>query len=647
MYLENVDTLNKWCKAYYTDDNSIASDDEYDRLYRDVLAYETEHPDDRSPDTPTIRVGAGISEGFIKAEHKNRMWSQEDIFNLSELTTWYNRICKSVESDNPTFTCEPKYDGLSLKLIYDKGQLIQAITRGDGEIGEDVTDNAMMINSIPTTISLTSLTEICGEVVIKKSDFEILNKQREIEELPMFRNSRNAASGSLRQLDSSVTAKRRLTFYPWSLESADADIPNEQHIRMELLHNIGFKKAPIAVVVSSLDGLSNAHHSMSNLRATMDEPLDGMVIKLDDTKLHTDLGYTNKYPRWSCAYKFVAVEKTTRVTGIVWQVGRTGVIVPVATLVPVLIDGSLVSRVTLHNKRELTKLGLMIGDHITIIKSGDIIPKLTKVLKDRRDDGDQYEYTISPNICPTCGTPVFDDGVNILCQNTRCPDRMVNAITHATGISGLNIKDLGPSVVGRLVSSNKIETVLDLYNLTYSDLEGLEGFKERSISKLLDSINASKGCELHRLITGLGIHTVGRTMSRLLAKKYGLGFVDVESKSLVDIDGLGDVGVRSILQYLATNREYVMKLIDTVNPTVNTIEVNKLLDKVIVLTGSMSRGRSEYVRIFDSIGATMGSSVTKKTDYLVCSSESGVKYDKAVELGIKILTENELIELLP
>ena len=436
-YSINIEKLISWAKAYYVDDEPIASDEEYDKLARECLEFENKNPNLINPNSPNRRVGGAILKGFKKANHLSRMWSQEDVFNDKELEDWIKRASKV--GDNLEFFCQPKFDGASLNLIYENGILKQAITRGDGEIGEDVTQNAMTIQSIPLEIDEKSLIEIRGEVVIKKSDFEAINIERLKNSESTFANPRNAAAGSLRQLDSSITSKRKLFFNAWGVGQNSLNFEKTSQM-MDYIFSLGFVKTPMQTLVKNIDDIKKLYENMIKKRDTFPMLLDGMVIKIDDITTQQDLGFTQKFPRWSCAYKFPAVEKTTKLKDIILQVGRTGVVTPVAIVEPVLIEGANVERATLHNFDEIQRLDLKIGDEIIIIRSGDVIPKITKVLKDRRD-GNEKEI-LKPTICPDCSSELLIEDIMIKCQNLDCPSRVVNSIIYFASKNCLNIDGL-------------------------------------------------------------------------------------------------------------------------------------------------------------------------------------------------------------
>lgn len=639
-YSINIEKLISWAKAYYVDDEPIASDEEYDKLARQCLEFENKNPNLINPNSPNRRVGGAILKGFKKANHLSRMWSQEDVFNDKELEDWIKRASKV--GDNLEFFCQPKFDGASLNLIYENGILKQAITRGDGEIGEDVTQNAMTIQSIPLEIAEKSLIEIRGEVVIKKSDFEAINIERLKNSESTFANPRNAAAGSLRQLDSSITSKRKLFFNAWGVGQNSLNFEKTSQM-MDHIFSLGFVKTPMQTLVKNIDDIKKLYENMIKKRDTFPMLLDGMVIKIDDITTQQDLGFTQKFPRWSCAYKFPAVEKTTKLKDIILQVGRTGVVTPVAIVEPVLIEGANVERATLHNFDEIQRLDLKIGDEIIIIRSGDVIPKITKVLKDRRD-GNEKEI-LKPTICPDCSSELLIEDIMIKCQNLDCPSRVVNSIIYFASKNCLNIDGLGDKIVELLINEKKIFDILDLYSLKYEDLENLEGFKEKKINNLLNAIENSKNSELYRVLTALGIEHIGEVASKSICSKFGLDLVDVSFEDLISIDGIGEQMANSFLEFFRVNRQFVLKLFDILKPKVTIKEEakdNPFKNKTVVITGTMSKSRDEIKLFLEDLGAKVSSSVSKKTDFLIYGEDAGSKYDKAIELGIEILTEDEM-----
>ena len=643
-YNEKVNTLIKWAHEYYVNDNPIATDEEYDTLARQCLAFEQENPKLSNPNSPNKRVGGVVLDGFEKASHLSRMWSQEDVFDTQELKDWIKRAQKV--NTNLEFYCEPKFDGASLNLIYENGVLKQAITRGNGSIGEDVTNNVKTIHSIPLQIKEKSLLEIRGEVVIKKSDFEKINLERGKNGEALFANPRNAAAGSLRQLDPSITAKRKLYFNVWGVGVNSLEHKNLKDM-MEYIYSLGFEKPPLQTLTTTVEGIEELYHKIIASRDDISMMLDGMVVKINDIETCDELGYTVKFPRWSCAYKFPAVEKTTKIKDIIQQVGRTGVITPVAVVEPTLIDGSTVEKASLHNYDEIQRLDLKINDEVIIIKSGDIIPKITKVFKDRRD-GTQKDI-LRPTNCPKCEGELLDEGILIKCQNLDCPSRVVNSIIYFASKNCMNIDGLGNKIVELLVKEKIIYDILDLYSLKYEDLENLEGFKEKKINNLLNAIENTKGTQLHRVINALGIEHIGEVASKQICLEFGLDVVNQKVESLVALDGFGEQMAESFVEFMRVNKELVDKLLLLINPKVEEkqeISENAFKGKTIVLTGTMSESRGNIKKMLEALGAKVSSSVSKKTDFLIYGEDAGSKYDKAIDLKVETLTETQMRDML-
>jgi len=643
-YEKDIEKLISWAKAYYVFDEPLASDEEYDKLARECLKFEQENPNLAHPNSPNKRVGGYVLEGFTKASHLSRMWSQEDIFNLQELEDWIKRASK-VES-SLEFFIQPKFDGASLNLIYENGVLKQAITRGDGSIGEDVTNNALTIHSIPLKIKEKSLIEIRGEVVIKKDDFEKINKQRVLNNETPFANPRNAAAGSLRQLDSKITAKRKLYFTSWGVGQNSLNFEKNSDL-MDYIFSLGFEKTPMQQTCKDILEIENIYKKMLEKRDDFSMLLDGMVIKINNINTQNSLGYTQKFPRWSCAYKFPAIEKTTKLKDIILQVGRTGVVTPVAIVEPTEIDGAIVERATLHNFDEILRLDLKIDDEILIIRSGDVIPKITKVLKDRRN-GSEKEI-IKPSLCPDCKSELLIEDIIIKCQNLDCPSRVVNSIIYFASKNCLNIDGLGDKIVELLVKEKKIKDILDLYSLKYEDLEDLEGFKEKKINNLLNAIENSKNSELYRVLAALGIEHIGEVASKAICNKFGLNLINATYEDLISIDGVGEQMANSFLEFFRVNKSITLKLFDIVNPQITIKEEakdNPFKNKTIVITGTMSKSRDEIKLFLENLGARVSSSVSKKTDFVIYGEDAGSKYTKAIELKIKTLSEAELYQKL-
>ncbi len=644
-YKNGVEKLNTYAYHYYVLDNPITTDEVYDMLYHEVLEYEQENPSSILENSPTQRVGDMVLEGFSKANHKSRMWSLEDVFNADDLSKWLTRVYKFDE--DVSFYCEPKYDGASLNLIYENGRLAQAITRGDGVEGEDITQNAKTIKSIPLTIDYKESIEIRGEVVIFKSEFERINSDRLRNGENLFANPRNAAAGSLRQLDSSITASRNLVFLPYGIGENSLDILHLSQ-RMEFIYSLGFKIPPHRGVCEGFEAIEAIYEEMKESRDGYEMMLDGMVVKVDQIDSQENMGYTVKYPRWAVAYKFPAVEKITTLKDIILQVGRSGVITPVAIVEPTNIDGVVVERATLHNFDEIQRKDIRINDQVIILRSGDVIPKIIKVLTHERK-GSEKELK-RPTECPVCGSELLDEGALIKCQNLTCKARVVNSIIYFASKQCLNIDGLGEKIVKALFEAGVVASVEDIFSLTLEKLLALEGFKEKKSQNLLDSIENIKGCDCWRFINALGIEHIGEVASKSLCSVFGLSFVDASKEQLIAIDGIGEEMAEAVLEFVRVNREHIVRLQNVLNPKIPSpkaeVKENPFKGKSVVLTGSMSRPRDEIKKMLETLGAKLVGSVSKKTDMVIYGEDAGSKYDKAIELGVKTLTEDEMRGLL-
>ena len=667
-YKKAVETLKKWAYYYYVLDNPLVTDEEYDKLYKEVEEYEKSHPDEIDPTSPTQRVGDVVLEGFKKARHITKMWSMEDVFNESEFKEWVQRAIRLVGNSDFNFYIEPKFDGASLNLVYKDGILVRAETRGDGEIGEDVTENAKTIKSIPLSIDYKGLIEIRGEVVISKKDFEKLNEERIKKGESTFANPRNAAAGSLRQLDVKITASRPLMFYPWGvgypIEVLNSDeVSKEQYEKnkkefiekfktykklMDFVYSLGFKE-PLKrgeCKASDVECVLEKYQEFVKIRDELPVMLDGMVVKVNELELLDKLGYTTKYPRWMVAYKFPAVEKETILEDVVIQVGRTGVLTPVAILKPVEIGGVIVERATLHNFDEIERMDIRIGDHVIVIRSGDVIPKITKVLYHKRTGSEKP--IPRPTHCPVCGAEVLDEGALIKCQNLSCPARVVNTIIYAAGKNALDIEGLGESVAKLLYEKGLVKDIRDLFRLKVEDLERLPGFARKKAENLVNAIQKVKGIECWRFVNALGIEHIGEVASKKICEKFGIDFYKHSPEEFLEIEGFGPEMVKSIAEYIKVNRdkiEELIKLIEPVNPK-KEVKASVFTGKSVVLTGTMSKPRNKIKEILESLGAHVTNSVSKKTDFVIMGEDPGSKYEKAKKLGVKILTEKEMWEMI-
>jgi DNA ligase (NAD+) len=644
-YETAITKLNLYAHHYYVLDNPITTDEVYDRLYHEVLDFESKNPTAIRVDSPTQRVGGVLLDGFKKAKHLSRMWSLEDVFNFNELEKWIEKSAKLTEKMN--FYCEPKYDGASLNLIYEDGVLIKAITRGDGTIGEEITQNAKTIRSIPLKIEHKELIEIRGEVVIFKDEFEAINRERSQKGEALFANPRNAAAGSLRQLDSSITASRNLVFLPYGI-GVNSLKQKLLHEKMEFIYSLGFREAPMRLTCKSSKEIEAFYQDMVSKRDDFEMMLDGMVIKIDSIESQNEMGYTVKNPRWAVAYKFRAVEKVTKIKEIIMQVGRSGVVTPVAIVEPTHIDGVTVERATLHNFDEIERKDIRIGDSVIILRSGDVIPKIVKVLEHERDASQRAVKR--PKNCPVCNSELLDEGALIKCQNLECEARVVNSIIYFASKPCLNIDGLGDKIVETLHKEGVVKSVKDLFSLKLEQLLTLEGFKEKKSINLLNAIENAKECECWRFINALGIEHIGEVASKALCDKFGLHVSSATKEEIIEIEGIGEEMADSLLEFIRVNHENMRELQEIIRVKApepkKVVSENPFKGKTVVLTGSMSESRGNIKNMLESLGAKVSGSVSKKSDYVIYGEDAGSKYDKAVSLGVKTITEEQMREML-
>ncbi len=641
-YKKKIKLLKKWAEAYYTKDNPLVTDEEYDKLYKEIEKFEDKHTELADPNSPTKRVGGEVLDEFVKAKHIQRMWSMEDVFSEDELDKWLQRVYKNVGITQ--LYCEPKFDGASLNLIYEDGRLKQAITRGDGVIGEDVTHNAKAISSIPQNINYDKLIEIRGEVLMPKDEFERLNTDRAKKDEQLFANPRNAAAGSMRQLDSSITAKRELVFQTWGIGKNSLKYKKLSDI-MDFIYSLGFNKPPKREVCQRKEDIEKLYQEFIKQRDSFSVMLDGLVVKINDISLQESLGYTVKYPKWMCAYKFPAIEKMTKLKDVIFQVGRTGVVTPVAIVNPVNIEGVIVERATLHNFDEIKRKDIRINDTVIIIRSGDVIPKIIKVQTNFRNGSERRVQR--PTHCPVCGSELLDEGILLKCQNLLCEARVVNSIIYFASKQCLNIEGLGDKIVKLLYDKKIIKSVLDLFKLKEEKLLQLEGFKEKKVKNILKSILNIKGVDCWRFVNALGIEHIGEVASKKICQKFGSKILEISKEELLEINGFGLEMAESFLDFIKVNKELILKLLDIISPKepkkINIAD-SFLKDKTVVITGSMSKPRDKIKETLEKYGAKVTSSVSKKTDFLIYGKDAGSKFEKAKKMGVKAISEEEIIK---
>ncbi len=637
---------------YYVLDSPEIEDYEYDALYRELRSLEEEFPELSEPDSPTKRVGGEALSGFSKVNHTVQMGSLQDVFSFDQVKEFVDRI--KAQLPDARFIVEPKIDGLSVSLEYENGRLVRGSTRGDGFVGEDVTGNIKTIRSVPLRLSSElELLEVRGEVYMPKSVFYDLSAQMELSMEQPFKNPRNAAAGSLRQKDPKITAKRRLDIFVFNVQRIRGRTIKSHKESLDLLSSLGLKVIPEYTLVSEYSEIEPIIKSIGERRFSLPYDIDGVVIKLDSISMRETVGYTTKVPRWAVAYKFPPEEKNTRLLNIEANVGRTGVITPVAVFEPVILAGTSVSRASLHNQDFIDERSICIGDIITVRKAGDIIPEVVGVAK-KGEDNSPSSYRL-PKSCPVCGTPVVrEEGESaVRCPNIDCPAQVLRAIIYFASKSAMDIEGLGPMVAKALFDSGLVRTIPDIYRLTKDDLMGLEGFKDRSASKLIEAINRSRSAPLDRLVCGLGIKNVGQASCKLLCERFKTldGIMNATKEEIAGIDGFGELTAKSVVETL--NEPHMKRLLLLlVESGVNTVySSGRLSDSLsglsFVITGTLpSYSREEAKALIESHGGTVKSSVSKKTSYLLAGEDGGSKLTRAGELGVGIIGESELLKMI-
>ena len=640
---ELAELLNRYSDEYYRLDNPSVSDADYDRLYRELVDLETAHPELILPNSPTHRVGGKILDGFEKYTHIYPLYSLQDAFSLEELQTFDERVRK--EFPHATYICELKIDGLSISLTYEDGRLVVGATRGDGSVGENITENLKRVKDIPLTLPEPLDITVRGECYMPKASFERVNLERQEKGEPEFANPRNAAAGTLRQLDTAMVASRGLASFLYQ-EASPTEASSQSQVLAEL-DQLGFRTNHDFVLASSMAEVWEFIEKIAAKRNELPYEIDGIVIKVNDLAIQEELGFTVKAPRWAIAYKFPAEEKEAEILSVDWTVGRTGVVTPTANLTPVQLAGTTVSRATLHNVDYIAEKDIRIGDTVIVYKAGDIIPAVLRVVEEKRD---QQEVMPIPVNCPSCASPLmhYEDEVALRCINPHCPSQIMNRLEHFASRDAMNIAGLGTSIVEKLFKAGLVKDVADIYQLTIDDLLKLEGFKEKSAAKLYQAIQASKENSAEKLLFGLGIRHVGSKASKILLEK----FVSLENlarasaEDIAQIEGLGQVIAKSLVSYFANQgvQELLSELKSTGVNLVYTgqvaVEDGLLSGMTVVLTGKLERlKRSEAKAKLESLGANVASSVSKKTNLVVAGSDAGSKLTKAQELGIEVKDE--------
>ena len=640
---ELVALLNRYATEYYTSDNPSVSDSEYDRLYRELVELETAYPDQVSADSPTHRVGGKVLDGFEKYSHQYPLYSLQDAFSREELEAFDARVRKEVI--HPTYICELKIDGLSISLTYEKGILVAGATRGDGSIGENITENLKRVKDIPLTLPEELDITVRGECYMPRASFDKVNQARQENGEPEFANPRNAAAGTLRQLDTAVVAKRNLaTFF---YQEASPSTRDSQEKVLKHLEQLGFVVNPKRILAETIDEIWDFIQEVGQKRENLPYDIDGVVIKVNDLAGQEELGFTVKAPKWAVAYKFPAEEKEAQLLSVDWTVGRTGVVTPTANLTPVQLAGTTVSRATLHNVDYIAEKDIRKDDTVIVYKAGDIIPAVLCVVESKRVSEEKLDI---PTNCPSCDSDLlhFEDEVALRCINPRCPAQIMEGLIHFASRDAMNITGLGPSVVEKLFAANLVKDVADIYRLKEEDFLLLEGVKEKSAAKLYQAIQASKENSAEKLLFGLGIRHVGSKASQLLLQHFHSieNLAQADPDEVANIESLGGVIAKSLQTYFATEGSEIL-LRELKEAGVNldykgqTVVADAALSGLtVVLTGKLERlKRSEAKSKLESLGAKVTGSVSKKTDLVVAGADAGSKLQKAQELGIEVRDE--------
>ena len=650
-------TLQEWADKYYDEDSPVVSDFEYDMKMNELKELEKQFPELITKDSLTQKVGGHVKEGFQKVEHEVPLQSLQDIFSFEELEEFSQRVEKAARENqikDIQYVVETKIDGLSCALEYQNGIFVRGATRGNGLIGEDVTENLKTMKAIPQKLKEAINITVRGEVFIGKEEFEKMNQEREILEKPLFANARNAAAGSLRQLDSKITAKRPLDIYIFNVQKIEGKEFNSHYEELLYLETLGFHVNPIKVRCKTIPEVIKEIEKIGENREALSFGIDGAVVKVDNLTLREKMGTTSKVPRWAIAYKYPPEKKETKLRDIICQVGRTGAITPMAILEPVKVAGSTISKTTLHNEDFIKEKDLKIGDTVVIQKAGDVIPEVVEVKKEKRT-GEEIDFEM-PEVCPVCGGPAIrEEGEAVLrCTGIECPAKLLRNIVHFVSREAMNIDGLGYAIIEQLMEKDLIHNIADIYTLTLDEIASLKKNGKKFAQNLVDSINKSKENDLFQLITALGIRHIGVKGAKILANKYKSmdKLMQASKESLAMTEEIGEVTANSIYNFF--HQEQTIDLIQKLKQAkvnmkkIKEEEVEQVLQgKNFVLTGSLEKySRKEASDIIEKLGGKTSGSVSKKTDYVLAGEDAGSKLEKAKELGIAILTEEEFEQMI-
>lgn len=651
--------LNEYAYFYYVKDQPKVLDSEYDKLYQELVQLETQYPESITPDSPTQRVGGVILDGFEKAVHEVPLYSLSDAFSKGELEAFDARVAKALGHHNYSYECELKIDGLSVSLRYEEGRFVRGATRGDGSVGENITENLKTVRSIPMTLPEPISIEVRGECYMPKESFMKLNEAREQEGLETFANPRNAAAGSLRQLDTKVTAQRNLSTFLYTVaEFGPLEVATQEEA-LQALDHLGFKINPNRRICQTVDEIWEYITEYHEKRADLPYEIDGIVIKVNDLSLQDELGFTVKAPRWAIAYKFPPEEAETVIREIEWTVGRTGVVTPTAVMDPVVVAGTTVSRASLHNMDYIEAKDLRLNDHVIIYKAGDIIPEVDHAIVEKREAA-STPYP-KPTHCPVCGSELvhLEEEVALRCINPKCSAQMKEGLSHFVSRQAMNIDGLGPKVIEQMYEKELVKDVADLYYLTQEQLLTLDKIKEKSANNLLNAIEASKANSAERLLFGLGIRHVGAKAAKILLEHYETieNLSQAKAEDILNLHTMGETIANSLTTYFANDEVHELlaelkaagvnlRYLGVTQAQLASVE-SPFKDKTIVLTGKLTTyTREEAKAKIESLGGKVTGSVSKKTDLVIAGADAGSKLTKAQSLGIEVWSEEQMVEAL-